>query len=90
MAPEAWLLTWFCVTTMNPACMKWDGVTEQVVTSFNSEAECVSYATKIARKVHTSFNFDLKRHSRLASLANTAAKSTVSRSERGRSMFGIW
>jgi hypothetical protein len=43
VAPEAWLLTWFCVTTMNPACMKWDGVTEQVVTSVNSEVECASY-----------------------------------------------
>ena len=60
VAPEAWLLTWFCVTIMNPSCMKWDGVTEQAVTSFNSEVECASYATKIARKVHTSFNFDLK------------------------------
>jgi hypothetical protein len=51
---------WYCVTTMNPSCLKWDGVTEQVVTSFNSEAECGSYAKKIATKVHASFHFDLK------------------------------
>ena len=60
MGPEAWLLTWYCATIMNPACMKWDGATEKLVTSFNSEAGCVSYATKIARKVHTSFKFDLE------------------------------
>ena len=59
MAPEVWLLIWICVTTTNPGCMKWDGATEKV-TLFKSEAECVSYATKIVHKVHTSFHFDLE------------------------------
>jgi hypothetical protein len=60
MGPEAWLLIWYCVTIANPACMKWDGATEKLVNSFNSETECVSHATKIVHKVHTSFHFDLE------------------------------
>jgi hypothetical protein len=40
--------------------MKWDGTTEQSVTSFSREAECTSYAENIARKVHTSLHFDLE------------------------------
>jgi hypothetical protein len=50
---ETWLLMWYCVTITNPACKEWDGATEKLVTSFSSEADCVSYAKKIARKVHT-------------------------------------
>ena len=50
---------WYCVTITNPACKKWDGTTEDLVTSFSSEADCVSYAKKIAHKVHTSLHFDL-------------------------------
>ena len=60
MGAETWLLIWYCVTTTNPACKKWDGTTENVVTSFSSEVDCVSYAKKIARKVHTSLHFDLQ------------------------------
>ena len=60
MGQEAWLLLWYCVTTTNLDCMKWDGTTEQSVTSFNSEAECASYAKKIERKVHSSLHFDLE------------------------------
>ena len=52
MGQEVWLLLWYCVTTTNPACMKWD-TTAEAVTSFNSEAECASYAKKTARKVHS-------------------------------------
>jgi len=40
--------------------MKWDGATEKLVNSFNSETECVTHATKIVHKVHTSFHFDLE------------------------------
>jgi hypothetical protein len=57
---EAWLLLWYCVTTTNPACMKWDGTTESLVTSFSSETECDSYARKFALKVHSSLHFDLE------------------------------
>ena len=39
--------------------MKWDGAFEDLV-SFKSEAECVSHGTKIAAKVHKSFNFKLE------------------------------
>jgi hypothetical protein len=60
VAPEAWILMWYCVTTTNPDCMKWDRADEKLVTSFNSEAECVSYAKKIARKVHSSLHFDIE------------------------------
>ena len=60
MGQEVWLLLWYCVTTTNSGCMKWDGTTEKSVTSFNSEAECVSYAEKFARKVHSSLHFDLE------------------------------
>ena len=60
MGQAVWLLIWYCVTTTNSACMKWDRADEKLVTSFNSEAECVSYATKIVHKVHTSFHFDLE------------------------------
>jgi hypothetical protein len=56
---EAWLLLWYCVTITNPACMKWDGAFENLI-SFKSEAECVSYGTKLASKVHKSFNFKLE------------------------------
>lgn len=59
MGQEVWLLLWYCVTTTNPACMKWDR-TAEAVTSFNSEAECASYAKKTARKVHSSLHFDLE------------------------------
>ena len=59
MGAETWLLIWYCVTITNPACKKWDGATEDLVT-FSSEADCVSYAKKIARKVHTSLHFDLE------------------------------
>jgi hypothetical protein len=58
VAPEAWILIWYCVTTTNPACMWWDGATEKFMV--NSEAECGSYAKKIATKVHASFHFDLE------------------------------
>ena len=54
-----WILMWYCITTTSPACMKWDGATEKSVFLFNSEAECVSYATKIVSKVETSFHFRL-------------------------------
>lgn len=60
MGPSAWILIWYCVTTTNPVCLKWDGTTEQSVISFNSEAECASYARKVARKVHSSLHFDLE------------------------------
>ena len=60
MGQEVWLLLWYCVTTTNSGCMKWDGTTEKSVTSFNSEAECVSYAEKFARKAHSSLHFDLE------------------------------
>jgi hypothetical protein len=51
---------WYCVTITNPACKEWDGATEKLVASFSSEADCVAYAKKIARKVHTSLHFDLE------------------------------
>jgi hypothetical protein len=57
---EVWLLLWYCVTIANPACMKWDGTTEMLVTSFKSEGECASYAKTIARKIHSSLHFDLE------------------------------
>jgi hypothetical protein len=60
VGPETWLLMWYCVTIANPACKKWDGATEQLTPSFSSEADCASYAKKIARKVHTSLHFDLE------------------------------
>ena len=60
MGAETWLLVWYCVTIANPACKKWDGATENLVASFSSEADCVSYAKMIARKVHTSLHFDLE------------------------------
>jgi hypothetical protein len=57
---ETWLLMWYCVTITNPACKKWDGATERLIPSFSSEADCVSYAKKIERKVHTSLHFELE------------------------------
>jgi hypothetical protein len=60
MGQETWILIWYCVTTTNPACMKWDGATEKLVTSFNSQAVCISYAKEIARKVHSSLHFDIE------------------------------
>ena len=36
MGQEVWLLLWYCVTIANPACMKRDGTTEMLVTSFKS------------------------------------------------------
>ena len=39
--------------------MKWDGAFENLI-SFQSEAECVSHGTKVANKVHKSFNFKVE------------------------------
>jgi hypothetical protein len=60
LGQDVWLLLWYCVTTTNPACMKWDGTTDMPVTSFNSEADCVSHAKQISRKVHSPLHFDLE------------------------------
>jgi hypothetical protein len=59
VGPEVWLLIWYCVTTTNPAGTKWDRAFENLI-SFKSEAECVSYGTKVASEVHKSFNIKLE------------------------------